>query len=62
MIRSYTYPDLKTGVINVYIVKDTKPTTWTYWIGNRRILMRNGEVISDETFPEGEASSLNDIV
>lgn len=52
---THSHTDKKTGVVVSYFVDKKEPVTWVHWIGNRRIVMRDGKIISDEIFPEGEA-------
>lgn len=53
MTPSYTDPN--TGVTNTYFLAEKEPVTWAHWIGDRKIVMRVGKILSDETFPAGEA-------
>lgn len=49
-----SYTDLSTGVTTQYFI-EKEPVTWVHWIGDRKIVMRDGKILSDETFPAGEA-------
>lgn len=53
MTPSYTDPN--TGVTNTYFLAEKEPVTWAHWIGDRKIVMRDGKILSDETSPAGEA-------
>jgi hypothetical protein len=50
-----SYTDQETGVTTQYFIAEKEPVTWTTWIGDRKIVMRDGKILSDEIFPAGEA-------